>query len=166
MDEYLTKPISPKELHRCLKQWMPGSKSALKPTPTDAPGRPTDEPRPHDVVQGGDGPVDINVLRKLVGDDDAIVHELLLDFGASTRKQGEALSQAWAASDHEQIARLAHQLKSSARSVGAHRLGHLCEEAERCAKANNPDMASMPELMHELQQVQSHLNNLIGEATS
>jgi CheY-like chemotaxis protein/HPt (histidine-containing phosphotransfer) domain-containing protein len=164
MDEYLTKPISPKELHRCLKQWLPSPKTTLKPAPADEPQRHAGEQRPPDPAQF-DAPLDIHVLRQLVGDDEAIIQELLIEFNATTRQQGEALSRACAESDREQMARLAHQLKSSARSVGAHRLGHLCEEAERCAKANNPDMASVRGLLDELRQVHLHLESLIREAT-
>ncbi len=182
MDEYLTKPISPKELHRCLKQWLPGSQVPRANQTTHAPDAPhapqanatlevcrqpdapAATPNPPSPASGS-APVDIDVLRALVGDDEAIIQELLIDFDTSTRQQGDALSRACAASDHEQIARLAHQLKSSAKSVGAHRLGHLCEEAERQAKEQKANMASVHELMHELQQVHLHLENLIGEAT-
>ncbi len=156
MSEYLTKPVSPKDLHRCLKQWLPTAVMDA-PVQTPLPGKPE---RPHP-----DSPcLDIDVLRALVGDDEDVIQELLLDFDTSSRKQGHALAQAIASSAYDRIGQIAHQLKSSARSVGAHRLARLCEDAEKCARTQDASMASCHELMRELQQVHEHLASLIGEA--
>lgn len=79
--------------------------------------------------------VDISVLAALVGDDPAMIRELLQDFRASATNIAAQLSAACAAGETAEVGALAHKLKSSARSVGALPLGELCAEMETAGKA-------------------------------
>ena len=85
---------------------------------------------------GGDSRLpllDLGVLRALVGDEPAIVHEFLSEFLAAARRQGGALRHAAATGALGEVRVLAHNLKSSSRSVGAQRLGEACQALERAA---------------------------------
>ena len=152
MDEYLTKPVAIKELHRCLTQWLAATADRSSRLPdAGAPSRTS-------------SCLDLAVLRALVGDDESVVQELLQDFDVSSRRMGERLERAVDAMDDAQVRDVAHQLKSAARSVGAHHLGQLCEEAESQAKSQEPSTRAVDALMRELQYVHTQLNTLIKES--
>jgi CheY-like chemotaxis protein/HPt (histidine-containing phosphotransfer) domain-containing protein len=103
--------------------------------------------------------VDVNVLKKLVGDDEEIIRDFLHDFRLSAAKIAVELRAACAAEKAAEAGALAHKLKSSARSVGALALGELCAEMEKSGKAD--DMAALaallPRFEHELACVKDFL---------
>jgi two-component system sensor histidine kinase/response regulator len=102
-----------------------------------------------------------------VGDDEDIVQELLQDFAASSQQIGVSMRDAQHAQAAERIRQLSHQLKSAARSVGALRLGQLCEACEAaCAQPGQPSSEPLNEVLQELQAVQHQLDNLLQERTS
>ena len=121
MDEYLTKPLPLNLLEAALKKWLPVNGDITMPAERapqtrDAQGSMT-------VVA-----VDVSVLKGLVGDDPQTVQELLFDYRASAQRSGSELRRAHAANDVRQLGAIAHQLKSSSRSVGALTLGDLCAD--------------------------------------
>ena len=79
------------------------------------------------------------MLQNLVGDDPQTVRELLFDYRASARKVAATLRAAFAAADVRQVGAIAHQLKSSSRSVGAMDLGDLCAELENASLTQGRD---------------------------
>ena len=66
-------------------------------------------------------------LRQYTGDDDALVVEVLGMFGEQVRMWLRTLDPH---ADADVWRSAAHALKGSAATVGAHRLGELCERAE------------------------------------
>lgn len=76
-------------------------------------------------------PVDISVLKAMVGDDPMVIQEFLLDFQISAAKTAVELRAACTAGQATAAGAAAHKLKSSALTVGALRLGELCAEMER-----------------------------------
>ncbi|MDO8707032.1 MAG: ATP-binding protein, partial [Sulfuricaulis sp.] len=79
-------------------------------------------------------PVDVNVLKALVGDDEATIREFLHDFRLSAAKIAAELRAACAAGETATAGAHAHKLKSSSRSVGALALGELCAAMEKAGK--------------------------------
>jgi hypothetical protein len=75
--------------------------------------------------------VDVQVLKALVGRDPTVVCDFLNDFRIGQIQTGIDIRLACAAAQFDTVAGLAHQLKSSARSVGAMALGDLCERIEK-----------------------------------
>lgn len=150
MDEYLTKPISPKDLHQCLRRWLPQSEDEL--------GKDMLSGKPSTVSATTPSPLDVDVLRALVGDDPGVIAELLGDFQLTSSVQGARIKQALDEADQDEIRRLSHQLKSSARSVGARRLGDLCADVELSIKSNVFEVNLVSRLLDELQCVQTCLN--------
>ncbi|MBI5625754.1 MAG: Hpt domain-containing protein [Nitrosomonadales bacterium] len=88
-------------------------------------------------------PVDVNVLKKLVGDDEAMIRELLHEFRLSSSGIAAELRAACAAGQATAAGALAHKLKSPARSVGALALGELCEKMEKAGKAGDTATLTM-----------------------
>lgn len=82
---------------------------------------------------------DVGVLRALVGDDPDLLDELLADYLAGARRQRLALRDACAIRAFTDARMLAHNLKSSSRSVGALALGAACQGLENAALGCDAD---------------------------
>ena len=124
MDEYLTKPLQLHLLKAAIRKWLPRDRGDTMPADL------LEEPR---AAQAGTA-VDVAVLQGLVGDDPQVVREFLAAYRASARRLATELHAARAADDVRQIGAIAHQLKSSSRSVGALALGDLCAELENVCR--------------------------------
>ena len=108
MDDYLSKPLQLAALKGALEKWLP------------APAA-----------------VNIGVLEQLIGDDAEVIAEFLLAFRASLLQLGGLLVAAQDDGKREVVAGYAHQIKSSARSVGAMGLGELCARLEAAGNAGD-----------------------------
>ncbi|MDP4027832.1 MAG: ATP-binding protein [Gallionella sp.] len=180
MDDYLSKPIQLVDLKAMLEKWMPVAVEAVDETALDrsvgarfiAPlsvhvseeGR--DKSRPYEIAHlnalpaSTPIPVDVNVLKKLVGDDEEIIRDCLLYFRLCAAKIAVALHAACAAGQAAVAGALAHKLKSSARSVGALALGELCAGMEKAGKAGDTETlaALLPRFEQELASVEGFLD--------
>jgi two-component system, sensor histidine kinase and response regulator len=132
MDEYLTKPVHMAGLQASLERWMPVGTSPRQPQPPASP--PAGEPiRDRPPV----GPVDPDVLPRLVGTDPEVLSEFFRDFAQSAGETETALRAAARDGRSKEVVSAAHRLKGSARSVGATRLGERCAELEAAARATD-----------------------------
>ena len=155
-DEVLTKPVVLDEMQRVLRRWMP------------APLHPLESPMATPLDMGNTGakdtarkhqtPVDIRVLERIVGADPSVVHTVLQEFLHTATATFERLHTADGDSTimHQQ----AHRLKSSARSVGAQRLGELCQALEDAGRADDVQRLSplLTELKIEWQAVEQFIH--------
>jgi CheY-like chemotaxis protein len=136
MDDYLSKPLRLSELGPMLTRWMP--QSATPPEALDGPQAAaapsaalSPPPDKADGLQLEDYPVwKSDTLTELVGDNPAMHKRLLDKFLLNAREQVAAMATACATGDTQTAAGVAHTLKSAARSVGALRLGELCQAME------------------------------------
>ncbi len=87
-----------------------------------------------ELARGQNVSVDVSVLKALVGDDEATIHDFLNDFRISADKIAAELRVVYAVDNTAAVVAAAHKLKSSARSVGALALGELCAEMEQAGK--------------------------------
>lgn len=131
MDDFLAKPLEMPKLKAALKKWMPaqpssnGTLAETKSTPDSAP------------VDEGDGPIDPQALMSVFGDDEETFKEILQDFvEPATNNIGE-IEVAFSERSADGVAKAAHKLKSSARSVGAVELADLCLSLETAGKADD-----------------------------
>ncbi|MDO8466394.1 MAG: response regulator, partial [Gallionella sp.] len=108
---------------------------------------------------GGNIPVDVNVLKALIGDDEAMIREFLHDFRLSAAKIAAELRTACAAGETAAAGALAHKLKSSSRSVGALALGELCAALEKAGKGGDAGALALllPQFEQELAGVERFL---------
>jgi PAS domain S-box-containing protein len=155
MDDYLSKPVQLVQLKAMLKKWQP----VVLSEPTTATARmalaaPSQQPVPVPMA------VDVRVLAALIGDDSALVREFLNDFEVSARQIAAALRSALTAGDTQAAGASAHQLKSSARSVGAAALGELCAAMEAAGKGNQSAMLAelLPQFELEFARVTDFLD--------
>jgi HPt (histidine-containing phosphotransfer) domain-containing protein len=75
------------------------------------------------------------VLSTLVGNDAAVIEEVLTAFRESATLSGAEMTQCIATGAAQATSALAHKLKSAARAIGALRLGDLCARIEELAQA-------------------------------
>jgi CheY-like chemotaxis protein/HPt (histidine-containing phosphotransfer) domain-containing protein len=125
MDEYLTKPLQFHLLKAAIRKWLPGDRVATQPGALEESGALPTVPPPE---------FDATVLRGLVGGDSEAVREVLAEFRASVERLLPELSSLDGTKDLRRLAGLAHQLKASARSVGAAALGDRCAELENACR--------------------------------
>ncbi len=151
IDDYLTKPISLAALRSVLEEWMPAETS---PLPAQGPGT--------DGHGANPPPLDLDVMREIVGSDDATLGELLVDYRVSLVETCDAMRRASDAGYFPELAAAAHRLKSSSRSVGALPMGDLCAEIENVVKTANCGV--VVSLMRTLESALPVLLGAIGAA--
>ena len=127
MDKYLTKPLQLADLRTALDE-------LFQPLP-----RPVEPPRGAAPDGSTTVAVDVGVLEGLVGNDPAVIFDLLQGFQDNAGRTAELLKAACSVGDMATTIEQAHRLKSSARTIGALVLGALCEEIETAGKAGASD---------------------------
>ena len=150
MDEYLTKPVPLQQLRTTLEKWLPRDIDAATSAPAPAAAE-------DDVASL----VDTAVLKELVGDDPATVHDFLADYLGSARRLAGEMAAAAATGDLRLVGTLAHKLKSSSRSVGALALGDLCAGLENAGKGGGT--ATIAQEMQEFKAAMAAVEEEIRE---
>ncbi|BCT68187.1 PAS domain S-box protein [Nitrosospira sp. NRS527] len=174
MDDYVSKPVQLAHLKAIVQKWLPPATTtellalatpaiSVAPTavPATTPSTPTAAPTKAPAVQK---PVDLNVLKELVGDDPTVTSEFLRDFRTSSEKIAADLRGACQGGQAKIAGATAHKLKSSARAVGALALGELCAEMEQAGKAGDTQAlnALLPRFESELTAVNKYIDSLQG----
>ena len=152
MDAYLTKPVLLAALRTSIETWL-GPTSAANSMPEAVP-----------VPNIGRLPVDLNVLREMIGHDPANIEAVLQSFRNSAISSKAELSSDGAGVTGSMMSDAAHKLKSAARSIGALRLGDLCAQIEPIAGipgSNDLDVL-MPQLLAELAAVLRFVDARLG----
>ncbi len=145
MDDYISKPVQLAKLEGMLKKWLPVSLES------------------ESVPQSSPVPVDVNVLKALVGDDEAVIRDFLSDFRATMAKTTVELRTACMSGQAETTRALAHKLKSSANSVGALTLGELCAEIEQSGRAGDKD--ALAAMLQGFEQELARVEKFLKERT-
>jgi len=123
MDAYLTKPVRLEQLRAAIEDWL-GPLAQAKAERRATPGSVA---------------ADLSVLIALVGDDPAVISEVLQAFRSSAGQSGSAMRQGLNDGQLQSVADTAHTLKSGARSIGALRLGDICAQIELVAQSGRPE---------------------------
>jgi CheY-like chemotaxis protein/HPt (histidine-containing phosphotransfer) domain-containing protein len=127
MDDYLTKPVGWAEFEETIRRWLP--KEHL-----------TRPPRDHRVDERSDRAADrildrgtVAQLREMLTPEQR--SHLLDVFDRQQEQCAGEIASAVLRSDRAEIRRLAHLLKGSCASLGARRLGDVCQELEQIARS-------------------------------
>jgi len=153
IDEYLTKPAPLQTLDAVLSKWLGEAEEA----PSPAAVTPALEPD----AQTPPALLDVEHLRALVGEDEAVVCEFLVEFRASAASMALEMREASERGDANEVASLAQRLKSSARAVGAMPLADLCAALE--AAARGAERVRMHELVLAFSRAHEALDAAIEE---
>jgi CheY-like chemotaxis protein len=143
MDGYLSKPTTLAALAATLEKWLPTTGSASMLTDSSAP-------------------LQLGVLEGLVGTDPRLIENFLKLFAVSAGRAASELATACERGRTEAAAQIAHKLKSSARSVGALRLGEVCAAIEVAGSTGDPARLAelLPGFEREMSLVDSYLHSL------
>jgi two-component system, sensor histidine kinase and response regulator len=121
MDDYVSKPVSRKELGAVLGRWVSGTPAYRVPGAEDGESH-AEDPLDRKVITG---------LRGLQGEDETdIVAELAGMFLDDARQRLSALEEAVLGDDAPAVERLAHTLKGSSANMGARGMSDLCMRLE------------------------------------
>ncbi|WP_310448049.1 ATP-binding protein [Thiobacillus sp.] len=169
MDDYLTKPIQLELLREKIRKWMPASK-----TPASAEPIAPDAAPPAEMAISGNAPedtsaVDTRTLIEMLGmDDPAMLADFYMDFLRTGERTLAEMQQAHLDLRSDEIGRLAHRLKSAARTVGAHALADCCQALEQAGKqadasAIDVQMGHFPELFSQVGAWINRFNQTLAE---
>ena len=123
MDDYLAKPIRPKDVRAVIERW--GSQSA--PAAPAAPAPKADAPAP--VVE--EPPVEMDILNDLTDGNADSLRELVDLFFKQTTQQLEQLEAAVRANKAEDVRRVAHSCAGASATLGMTRFVPLLRKLER-----------------------------------
>ncbi len=127
MDDFLRKPVEPKLLKSMLEQWLP-HENMQQPLET--------EDRREDNAPLGLFP-DFDRLRKLFGNDDHTIYELLQVFISTTAPLLEKVAAAIQQDRAADARALGHQIAGAAANLGITHLHDMARSLERSAHLNN-----------------------------
>lgn len=120
MDDFITKPILPDALNAKLAEWLGRRPAGEKTETPPAVDKPLDD---EDIV-------DLSLLGKMVRNDPDKIRKYALKFLDSAWVDLAGIDDALARGDLPGLARIAHRLKSAARTVGAAPFADLCQALE------------------------------------
>jgi CheY-like chemotaxis protein len=157
MDDYLAKPVRLQRLKAVMKKWLP-PESTSQPAESDSR-----------TASSAGAPVDLAVLRSLIGEDPAGVRAVLHSFLHISAQLQQELHEAIRSGSAPAALEIAHKLKSNARSIGASHLGELCATIEEVARQGRAELLAelAPQFDAQLETVRLFLNSaLAGEGIS
>jgi two-component system, sensor histidine kinase and response regulator len=142
MDDYITKPVDPDELHAALDRWIkPGIKRrSLKELAPDDEQLPVSEG--FEALPGSLPGFDIEFGLRRVGGNTNLFGKLVHDFCKKYADIVQDLQAALAAGDREQVTRTAHAVKGVAGNLGALELHRAAGELELWSNQAETDASS------------------------
>ena len=157
MDDYLPKPLELNKLKDMLRKRM------LEPT-GDVPTLPehAETSDAHVAAMAGNGAIDPTALKNVFGDDEETFKEILQDFVDPATDNLREIEAAFGDRSANGVAKAAHKLKSSARTVGADCLADLCQTLETAGNEENWDEIdkTAPLLAGAMQEVADYIGAL------
>ena len=145
MDDYLSKPLRMGDLGSALERWLGAPEPQGKPAAGTAP-----------AVEPGA----LDSLRSL--GDPGVVKEIISTYLDDAPRRLGDLRRGLEGGDAEGAKKAAHTLKGASRSVGAVKLGALCQKAEEALKAGDLARARalLPEVEREFSRVRAALETM------
>ncbi len=149
MDDYISKPVKPKELQEMVHRWA-GTK-VIRSTAG-----------PVDFQMEPDLPVNLRRLKDLTAGDDAFRNEIVGLFLEDTGRHMAGLKRAVVDAKTLEVAEIAHSIKGAAANLGAERLRTLAHGIERKATEGSLDglMKSFDQLESAFEEVELFLGKI------
>jgi PAS domain S-box-containing protein len=162
MDDYLMKPLEMDKLRAMLRKWMPTSASNVAEEEHIATTDDVSTSQIEEMGDVGNGPIDPTALKRVFGDDEDTFVEILKEFVEPSSSTADEIETAYAERSADGVAKAAHKLKSSSRSVGANDLADLCQALETAGKADDWDVIDKeaPRLSSTIQMVVEYIDAL------
>jgi Amt family ammonium transporter len=175
MDEYLTKPIEPKDLLRTIRQMLPGDRLAQvdAATPTapapeimgTAPIIPVAETGavPNSVVQPP--PVDLPSLQRRCVNNRKLAAKALRMFDSGIDRDVAALTQGITDRNAKAVASAAHKIKGAASNVSAEFVRETAAELEKLGREDAMDQTqnALDDLTRQIASFRGYLDTAMKE---
>ncbi|WP_229509295.1 CHASE domain-containing protein [Massilia sp. CCM 8734] len=169
MNEFVTKPISPKLLFEVIAKWLAtrparnGRRRLAEPA-DQAPTRMSAAP----VVSIDAGMLDMGALSLTFGANPVKMRKYAFMFLDSARDGLADVSEALDRADVERLSDLGHRMKASAKAVGAMRFAGMCQDLERLRDGGTIEQArTLVEGMYALlEQLNEHIAHELTESAS
>ena len=168
MNDFLSKPVELENMKQVLGKWLPIDlhkcetidDGKIEVTEAEIDQASIENTALNEELKGS---LNTSQLVSLVGDDLEIIISLLQDYQESSRDINEEIKKAWNKQDLLQVGKLGHKLKSAARTVGAPRLGDICELLQNAGKENNESLVAetLPKFTDEYALIRSEISNYI-----
>jgi two-component system sensor histidine kinase/response regulator len=157
MDDYLAKPVRPQDVRALLERWAPVA-SGVKPA-DGPPAASTKNSQPAAGSATEPAPVDMERLVDFSDSKEENLRELIALYLKQTSEQLEQLNSAVAASDPQEIRRLAHSAAGASATCGMDKLVAPLRELERQGyegKLSNPSELCQ-QVLTEFKRIQDYL---------
>ncbi|NHZ90456.1 response regulator [Massilia sp. CCM 8733] len=169
MNEFVTKPISPKLLFEVIAKWLAtrparNGRRRVAVAADQAPTRMSAAP----VVSTDAGLLDMSALSLTFGANPVKMRKYAFMFLDSARDGLADVSEALDRADVERMADLGHRIKASAKAVGAMRFAGLCQDLERLRDGGTMDQARtlVANMYTLLDQLNEHIAHELTESAS
>ena len=156
MNDYISKPVQPKELAEALERWLSANEltkahaaSARKETPVSAAATVFDEK---------------DLLDRMMGDE-SMARSISQSFVREAAQHIAGLTKALGASDVATATRHAHSLKGSSANLGAPQLREISAEIERLIRAGELAQATerLPQLTERFDALRAAMSRFLQE---
>jgi signal transduction histidine kinase/HPt (histidine-containing phosphotransfer) domain-containing protein len=162
MDDYLSKPIRPKDVRVAIERWSAqiGQSAPARSTPPTAPASTIASAVPAAPPEAEGPPVEMDRLMDLSGGSTESLRELLDLYSRQTTEQLAQLESAIRANQTEVVRHVAHSCAGASATLGMTRLVPLLRELERQGKAGQLSGAEKlhADLAHEFKRAQDFLS--------
>jgi PAS domain S-box-containing protein len=128
MDDYVSKPINPREVADAIARWTSGRRPAKAAVDPDAGAQPQADPV---------AAIDRTALLERVGGDQEVFVEIVQIFLDDVPKQLRGIDEALAAGDGPTLRRLAHSLKGASGTAGADAMQQAAHALEQAAASGD-----------------------------
>jgi len=137
MDDYLSKPIRPKDVRAVIERWIAqmAQSAPARSTPPSTPATPIPPAAPITPPEAEASPVEMDRLLDLCGGSSESLRELLDLYSRQTTEQLAQLESAIRTNQTEVVRHLAHSCAGASATLGMARLVPLLRELERQGKA-------------------------------
>jgi len=161
MNDFVTKPIKPKEVFSTLVKWIKPGERELPPKKSDS----DQEIETTDLIIPDDVPeIDIQSGLETVGGSKQAYHKILKMFQKNNQNIVQEMKSAIQENNHETATRLAHSMKSVSGNFGAKKLSEISGQLETHFKNEKLDsgMALLDEFSKVFNIVLSSIELIIG----
>ena len=132
MDDYIAKPVRPRDVAAALTTWAQETEVPVRPDPAETPASdPIDEDR-------------LAVLRQVNPSDGSLLPRLIEAFIGDLPGTLDEISTAIDDADDDALHRSAHRLKGAALTIGAAAVGAVCERLEAVTGAGGSRGSGAP----------------------
>ena len=153
MDDYISKPISPRKLAKALEKWLPQAPAKLPPTTDMTPGK---------TAAVGALPVfDYPGLMERIMDDMDLARRVIAAFVEGIPRMLDELREQIVRGDAELAGRQAHKIKGAAANTGFMAMSAIAADMQKAGEKGQMEtiIALMPELESQLELVKAKIKD-------